>query len=252
VSLRFRHAIVVGASSGLGAEIARQLAAGGATVALLARREDELRHVADGIPQAGGKAIVRAHDVRQTDAVPALVEELVRELGGLDCLVYAAGIMRLPREGEYDAARDRAELEVNLLGAMAWMAPVAAMFEAKRAGTIIGISSVAGERGRRTFPAYSTSKAGLTAWMEALRNRIARHGVNIVTAKPGFIDTSMLDNLERKPGGLLLTPAPKAATIILDAARRGGSPTVFVPEFLWPIVMVLRHMPSFVFRRLNI
>jgi len=126
------------------------------------------------------------------------------------------------------------------------------MFEAKRAGTIIGISSVAGERGRRSFPAYSTSKAGLTAWMEALRNRIARHGVNIVTAKPGFVDTTMLDQLERRPKGMLLTPAPKAASMILDAARRGGSPTVFVPGFLWPIVMVLRHLPSFVFRRLNL
>jgi NAD(P)-dependent dehydrogenase (short-subunit alcohol dehydrogenase family) len=252
VSPRFRHAIVVGASSGLGAEIARQLAAGGAAVALLARREDDLRRVADDITKAGGRAIVRAHDVRSTEAVPTLIDDVVRELGGLDVLVYAAGIMHLPREGEYDAARDRAELEVNLLGAMAWMTPVAAVFEAQRSGTIIGISSVAGERGRRSFPAYSTSKAGLTAWMEALRNRVARHGVNIVTAKPGFIDTSMLDQLERKPKGLLLTSAPKAAKTILDAARRGGSPTVFVPEFLWPIVMVLRHMPSFVFRRLNI
>ena len=252
MSLRFQHAIVVGASSGLGAEIARQLAADGATVALLARREDELQRVADEIAKAGGRAIVRAHDVCRAESVPTLLEELVRDLGGLDMLVYAAGIMHLSREGEYDAARDRAEIEVNLLGAMAWMSPVAAMFEAKRAGTIVGISSVAGERGRRGFPAYSTSKAGLSAWLEALRNRIARHGVNIVTAKPGYIDTALLDQLERRPKGLLLTPAPKAAAIILDAARRGGSPTVFVPEFLWPIVMLLRHMPSFVFRRLNI
>ena len=252
MSLRFRHAIVVGASSGLGAEIARQLARGGAAVALLARREDDLRRVADGIAQSGGRAIVRAHDVRHTDSVPTLLEDVVRELGGLDVLVYAAGVMHLPRDGEYDAARDRAELEVNLLGAMAWMTPVAAMFEARRAGTIIGISSIAGERGRRSFPAYSTSKAGLTAWMEALRNRIARHGVNIVTAKPGYVDTTLLDQLERRPKGLLLTPAPRAATIILDAARRGGSPSVFVPGFIWPLAMLLRHMPSFVFRRLNI
>lgn len=252
MSRRFRHAIVVGASSGLGAEIARQLAAEGTAVALLARREDELRRVADGIAQAGGRAIVRAHDVRRTDTVPALLEELVRELGGLDLLVYAAGIMNLPREGEYDAVKDRTELEVNLLGAMAWTAPVAAMFEAKRGGTIVAVSSIAGERGRRTFPAYSTSKAGLTAWMEALRNRVARHGVNIVTAKPGYVDTSLLDQLERRPKGLLLTPAPRAAKTILDAARRGGSPTVFVPGFIWPLAMILRHMPSFVFRRLNI
>ncbi|HEX5632070.1 MAG TPA: SDR family NAD(P)-dependent oxidoreductase, partial [Gemmatimonadales bacterium] len=121
-----------------------------------------------------------------------------------------------------------------------------------RGGTIVAVSSIAGERGRRTFPAYSTSKAGLTAWMEALRNRVARHGVNIVTAKPGYVDTSLLDQLERRPKGLLLTPAPRAAKAILDAAHRGGSPTVFVPGFIWPLAMILRHMPSLVFRRLNI
>ena len=179
MSLVFRHAIVVGASSGIGAEIARQLAAGGCAVALLGRREAELLQVAAGINVAGrGQAIVASHDVTQYDTVPALLERLVKDLGGLDLLVYAAGIMHSPGEGEYDFARDRAEIEVNLLGAMAWTTPVAALFEAKRAGTIVGVSSIAGERGRRTFPGYSTSKAGLSTWLEALRNRVARFGVN--------------------------------------------------------------------------
>ncbi len=253
MSQSFRHAIVVGASSGMGAEIARQLAAGGTAVALLGRREEELRKVAAEITAAcRGRALVRVHDVRRAESVPALLDELVRDLGGLDLLVYAAGIMHLPREGEYDAARDRAEVEVNLLGAMAWMAPVAAMFEARRAGTLVAISSTAGERGRRGFPAYSTSKAGLTTWMEALRNRISRYGVNVVTAKPGFVDTSLLDQVERKPRGALLTPAPRAASLILAAAKRGGSPSVFIPGRWWPIAMIVRHLPSFVFRRLNI
>jgi len=253
MSLTFQRAIVVGASSGIGADIARQLAAGGATVALLARREPELRTVVAAIAAAGkGRAIARVHDVRDARAVPALFEELVRELGGLDLLVYAAGIMRLPREGEHDAARDREELEVNLLGAMAWTTPAAAMFEAKRAGTIVAISSTAGERGRRSFPAYSTSKAGLTAWMEALRNRVSRYGVNVVTAKPGFVDTRVLDQVERKPTGVLLTSAPRAAALILSAARNGTSANVFIPWFWWPLAAILRNVPSFVFRRLNI
>ncbi|HUK65036.1 MAG TPA: SDR family NAD(P)-dependent oxidoreductase, partial [Dongiaceae bacterium] len=183
------------------------------------------------------------------DAVPALLERLVKDLGGLDLLVYVAGIMHSPGEGEYDFARDRAEIEVNLLGAMAWTTPVAAMFEAKRAGTIVGVSSIAGERGRRTFPGYSTSKAGLTAWLEALRNRVARHGVNVVTVKPGMVETAMTANLERKP---MIVPAPKAAALILAAARRGGSPSVFVPGVWWLVAMVLRHLPSAVFRRLNL
>lgn len=253
MSLVFRHAIVVGASSGVGAEIARQLAADGCAVALLARREAELREVAAAIAAAGrGRAITRAHDVRHAHAVPALFDELVRELGGLDLLVYAAGIMHLPREGEYDAARDREELEVNLLGAMAWTTPAAALFEAKRAGTILAISSIAGERGRRSFPAYSTSKAGLTAWMEALRNRVSRYGVNVVTVKPGFMDTRVLDQVERKPGPMLITPPARAAALILAAARRGTSASVFVPFIWWPIALIVRNLPSFVFRRLNI
>ena len=252
MSLVFSHAIVVGASSGVGAEIARQLASRGCAVALLGRRAAELQAVAALIAAAGrGRAITRAHDVREHEQVPALLEELIAELGGLDLLVYAAGIMNLPREGEYDAVRDRDEVTVNLLGAMAWTAPVAARFEAKRAGTIVAISSIAGERGRRTFPAYSTSKAGLSTWMEALRNRISRHGVNVVTVKPGFMDTRVLDQVERKPKGALLTSPERGAELILAAARRGGSPSVFVPWFWWPIAMIVRHLPSFVFRRLN-
>jgi NAD(P)-dependent dehydrogenase (short-subunit alcohol dehydrogenase family) len=219
----------------------------------VARRDAELREVAATITAAGrGRALTRAHDVRDARAVPALFEELVRELGGLDLLVYAAGIMNLPREGEYDAVRDRMELEVNLLGAMAWTTPAVALFESRRAGTIVAISSIAGERGRRTFPAYSTSKAGLTAWMEALRNKASRHGVNVVTVKPGFMDTRVLAQVEKKPRGALLTPPAKAAALILAAARRGTSASVFVPFLWWPIAMVLRHLPSFVFRRLNI
>ncbi len=250
MSLVFRHAIIVGASSGIGAEIARQLAAEGCAVALLARREDELLKVAADISAAGrGRAIVAPHDVTQYDTVPALLDRLVKDLGGLDLLVYASGIMFTPGEGEYDFARDRAQIEVNLLGAMAWTTPVAAMFEARRAGTIVGISSIAGERGRRTFPGYSTSKAGLSTWLEGLRNRVARFGVNVVTVKPGVVDTAMSANLERKP---MMVPARKAAALILAAARRGNSASVFVPGVWRLVAMVLRHMPSIIFRRLNI
>ncbi len=250
MSLVFRHAIVVGASSGIGAEIARQLAADGCNVALLGRRADELQKVADTIRTAGrGTAIVCKHDVTQYDTVPALLDQLTSQLGGLDLLVYAAGIMHTPGEGEYDFACDRAQIEVNLLGAMAWTTPVVAMFEARRAGTVIGISSIAGERGRRTFPGYSTSKAALTTWLEGLRNRVARVGVNIVTVKPGFVDTPMTAAIERKP---MVIPASQAAALILGAARRGNSASVFVPGQWWLVAMIMRHIPSFLFRRVNI
>ena len=249
MSPRFERAIVVGASSGVGAEIARQLAASGASVALLGRREPELREVADAITRAGrGRAIVVRHDVRAFGEVPALFERLVADLGGLDLLVYASGVMHASEESHYDFARDREMLEVNALGAMAWTNPAAAWFESRRAGTLLAISSIAGERGRRRNPGYTTSKAALSTYWEALRNRLSRYGVNVVTMKPGYVDTAMTRGMK----GLfwLVSPA-RAARIILTTARRGGSPNAFVP-WRWSLVaMIVRHLPSAIFRRLN-
>jgi decaprenylphospho-beta-D-erythro-pentofuranosid-2-ulose 2-reductase len=250
MSLTFRRAIVVGASSGIGAEIARQLAAGGATVALIGRRADELRRVADEITKAGrGRALTAQHDVTVCEEVPDLLEKLIGELGGLDLLVYCAGNIFVPEESEYDFSRDRSLMEVNVIGAMAWTNPAAAYFEAQRSGTLVGLSSIAGERGRRTMPGYTTSKAALTAWFEALRNRVSRHGVNVVTVKPGMVDTAMTRNLVRKP---MLIPAERAAKLILDVAARGGSPSAFVPGRWAVVAFVVRNLPSFIFRRLNL
>lgn len=249
MSLRFQRAIVVGASSGIGAEIARQLAADGASVALLGRREDQLRDVADGIARAGsGRAIPVVHDVTHADEIPVLFERLARELGGLDLLVYAAGVMWPTLESEYDAPRERETMLVNVLGAMAWAAPAGAWFQAQRAGTMIALSSIAGERGRRTNPAYTTSKAALTTYFEAMRNRLSRYGVNVVTVKPGYVDTVMTHGM---PGLFWLISPADAARRILAVARRGGSPSTFVPRRWGAIAFVVRHLPSRVFRQLN-
>jgi len=248
MNLRFRHAIVVGASSGIGAEIARQLASDGCAVALLGRREPELQSVAAGI-SAGSRALVVPHDVTDTASVPLLFERLIADLGGLDLLVYAAGDLHMPEEGEYDFARDRRQIEVNVIGAMAWTGAAAAHFEARRSGTIVGLSSIAGARGRRTMPAYTTSKAAFSAWLEALRNRVSRYGVNVVTVKPGFVDTAMTAHLTKKP---MMISAPEAARQILAIARRGGSPSAYIPAQWGLVAFIVRHLPSWIFRRLDL
>src|SRR5262249_61544018 len=102
----------------------------------------------------------------------------------------------------------------------------AAVLEASAWAPLWGSRSTPGGRAGRASPPHSTSKAGLSTWLEALRNRVARHGVNVVTVKPGFVDTPMTAGLERKP---MVIPATKAASLILAAARRGGSPSVFIP-----------------------
>jgi NAD(P)-dependent dehydrogenase (short-subunit alcohol dehydrogenase family) len=248
LSLRFTRAIVVGASSGIGAAIAVELGREGAAVALLARRESELATVAEAVEKAGGRASSYPHDVTDYDSVPGLLERIEGELGGLDLVVYAAGLMPEVVEGEYDFSKDRQMIEVNLLGAMAWFDLAAARFEARRAGTLVGISSIAGERGRRGAPGYGTSKAALTTYLEALRNRVSRSGVNVVTVKPGFVDTAMT----RGKKGLFWVISPQAAAArTLALARRGSSASGFVPARWGLVAFIVRTIPSFVFRKLN-
>ena len=247
----WRQAIVVGASSGIGAAVARRLADGGTRVALVARRPAELEAVASAINEATGdpaRALVFPHDVTAGAEVPALLQRICHALAGLDLLVYAAGIM--PRIGadEWDLEKDRAIIDVNVVGAMAWINPVAERFARAGGGTIVGISSVAGDRGRRGNPAYHASKAALDTYLEAVRNRVARHGVRVVTAKPGPVDTPMTKGMDKLP--LLVAPDAAAADILAGAAR--GQHTVYVPAKWRPIMFVIRHIPSFVFRRLDI
>lgn len=246
----WRTAVVVGASSGIGAALARKLAIGGTRVALLARRQDALDDVRSSIATAGAgdRAIAIAHDVTDYDAVPELFDRIEDELGPVDLVVYAAGIMTEVAADEYTFEKDRRMVEVNLLGAMAWLDQAAARMEARRSGTLIGISSIAGDRGRRGNPAYATSKAGLTTFLEALRNRLTCEGVRVVTIRPGFVATQMTQGMD---GLFWLVSADEAADMILAAARRGPV-DVHVPRRWWLVSFIVRAIPSWIFRWLPI
>jgi NAD(P)-dependent dehydrogenase (short-subunit alcohol dehydrogenase family) len=250
MSLPWKHAIVVGASSGVGEALVRRLVAGGCTVAAVARRIDELENLRDELNSSSGRTavIVARHDVHDRAEVPALVQSLARDLGGLDLMAYVAGVMPKVAPDEYNTDKDAEMIEVNTIGAMAWLNEAAQRFERIRRGTIIGVSSIAGDRGRRGNPAYCTSKAALNTFLESLRNRLARFGVTVLTAKPGFVDTAMTKGL---PGLFWLISPDRAAEIILDAAR-SGKREVYVPGRWRFVGLVIRNIPSFIFRRLNV
>ena len=170
------------------------------------------------------------------------------DLGGLDLVIYAAGVMPHVGEAEYCLEKDRLTVEVNLLGAIAWLNQAAECFVRSQAGTIVGISSVAGDRGRRGNPAYCASKAALDAYLEALRHRLVRSGVTVVTAKPGPVDTRMSAGVRRRP---FLISADRAARQILAAARR-GTPVAYVPGLWRPVMCAIRSLPHALFARLDI
>jgi len=250
VTRRFTHALVVGASSGIGEALARRLAADGTKVALVARRGERLAEIASDINRVAGeeRALTFVHDVHNRDEAPALLQEIARTLGGLDLVIYSTGIGHRVSFTEYSTAKDVDMIEVNVLGAMAWLNPVAERFWRLRRGTIVGIGSVAGDRGRSGAPVYNTSKAALHAYLEALRNRVGRRDVKVVTIKPGFVDTPMVADFKNLP---MVVSAERAASIILRKAKRGAS-TAYVPARWRLVSLVVRAIPSFLFKYLQV
>jgi short-subunit dehydrogenase len=242
--------LIIGASSGMGAALARRLAREGYTLALIARRKDLLASLCTEINQTSGeiRAVPYVHDVRDYDSVPDLLRIIVSDLGGLDTVVYAAGVNFPPGPAGYNFDGDRRMLEVNLIGAFAWLNPVAALFQAAGRGQIVGLSSVAGDRGRVANPGYNTSKAGLATYLEALRNRLTRRGVNVLTVKPGFVETDML-KAAQGPTPFAI-PAERAAADIYKAMRSRRQ-QIYTPWFWSWIMLVIRNIPSAIFRRMS-
>jgi decaprenylphospho-beta-D-erythro-pentofuranosid-2-ulose 2-reductase len=244
-----QRAIIIGASSGIGEALARRLAQEGYTLALLARRAERLENLCGEINREVGeaRAVPYVHDVTQYETVADLLHRIVAELGGLDLVVYTAGANYPPGLETYDFEHDHQMIEVNLLGAMAWFSQVAPLFQSMRGGQIVAISSVAGERGRVGNPGYNTSKAGLTCYLEALRNRLTRHGVYVLTVKPGFVKTEMLAAAQRV---LFPISADRAAADIWSAIRRRKQ-EIYTPARWRVVMLIIRNIPSVLFRRMS-
>ena len=240
-------AIVIGASSGIGAALVRQLVAEGWSVAALARRADALAELARECAGGPGRVLVLAHDTRDSQAVADLLERIARDFGRIDLCIYAAGVMPKIERQSYDTALDLDMLAINFGGLVAWGNAVAGLFRTQRSGILVGISSIAGDRGRKGNPMYGASKAAMDHFLEALRNRLAEFNVHVCTIKPGYIDTPMTRGM---PGLFWLISAEQAAATILAAAR-GGANVRYVP-WRWKIVgLVIKSIPSFLFRKLN-
>jgi short-subunit dehydrogenase len=233
----------------MGAALAHRLSREGYVLALVARREDLLTTLSADINKASGETIALpyVHDVSDYNAVPDLLRQIVSDLGGLDLVVYAAGVNFPPRLDEYNFDNDRQMLEINLVGAFAWLNPIAAMFQSAKSGQIIGISSVAGDRGRVGNPGYNTSKAALTTYLEALRNRLSRHGVNVITVKAGFVQTDMLKAAQRVMFPISADKAADDIWIAIHARKQ----QIYMPWFWSLIMFVIRNIPSILFRRMS-
>lgn len=242
-------AVVVGASSGIGAALAMRLAHEARSVAILARRPEQLKEVADRINQKVGarRVIAYRHDAAELHEVDDCFDRIEEDLGEVAELYYVAGVMPAVALNEFDTDKDRLMFQVNTLGCIAWVNAAARRFLPRKRGLIVGIGSVAGDRGRSGRPGYCSSKAGQDSFLESIRNRLWRHGIQVTTIRPGFVETEMTEG-EKMRGAI---SADRAALLILRARDRRRA-IAYVP-FKWSVIMrVVRAIPSCVFRRLNI
>ena len=244
-----RRALIVGASSGLGAALVRQLASEGYGVAAVARRGALLEGLQGEANSGPGDVLPLVHDVLSVDGVDVAFAKAIESLGGLDLFIYCAGVMPDVGPEEYDTEKDLSMIDVNLSGAVAWTNAVARYFHTQRAGTIVGIGSIAGDRGRKGAPVYGATKAAFATYLESLRNRLAERRVRVVTIKPGMMETPMTEHLDK----LVMPVGPeRAAREVLKVVRGKLWNVRHVPLRWLPVSLVIRSIPSFLFRRTNI
>jgi short-subunit dehydrogenase len=236
-----KKAIVIGASSGIGRELVRQLAARGDQVAAVARRTEMLQSLANEYP---GRVHCYTHDVSKTSEVPQLFEQIAKDLGGLDIVIYNAGVMPEVGPSEFSFDKDLQMINVNITGAVAWLNEAAHRFAQVKAGTIVGIGSVAGDRGRKGQPVYNMSKAALASYLESLRNRLHKFGVKVVTIKPGPTATEMTQHLHLK--GMM--DAKSVAAFTISKLEKPGEHYVKFTHRL--IFAVIKRIPGPIFRHL--
>jgi short-subunit dehydrogenase len=243
-----RRVLIVGATSAIATEVARAYAERGASLLLAGRNPERLAAVAEDLSvrgAAGVEAVVL--DVLDRDRHAGLVERAFAS-GGLDIALVAHGVLPDQRQCEESPGVAVRSLEVNFTSAVAILTLLANRFEAQGHGTIAVISSVAGDRGRQSNYVYGASKAGLTAFLQGLRNRLHRHGVSVLTLKPGPVDTPMTAGMAKTP----LFIAPRRAGRAIFRAIEARRDAAYIPWFWRPIMALITSLPEFVFKRLRL
>jgi short-subunit dehydrogenase len=239
--------LLLGGTSDIGRAIASAYAGAGWRIVLAARdRASCERNARDLTARHGGAVEVADFDIGATDRFAAFLD--ARPLP--DTVVSVVGMLGEQPRAETDLAHASEVLRTNFEGPALFLALVANRMAARGQGTIVGISSVAGERGRASNYVYGSAKAGFTAFLSGLRNRLAGKGVHVVTVKPGFVRTRMTEGMAL-PGPLTAEPAAVGAAVFRAAEERRRDVVYVLP--VWRLVMaVIRAVPERVFKRLRL
>lgn len=240
-----RRVFITGASTGIGAALARHYASPETEIGLFARRRELLEALASSLP---GRSAIFAADIADTGAIAAAARDYLARFGVPDLVIANAGLSVGTSGDELaDIEKLRRVLEVNVAGLAATLAAFAPAMRAAGGGTLCGIASVAGLRGIPGAGAYSASKAAAIAWLESLRAELRGSGVSVVTICPGYIDTPMTRvNQYRMPFLINAEDAAGRFARAIAARRR----LAVIPWQMALVSLVLRALPGWLYDRM--
>jgi decaprenylphospho-beta-D-erythro-pentofuranosid-2-ulose 2-reductase len=242
--------LVLGATSAIAQAYARRRAAQGCAFIIAARREDRLLAIAADLKACGAaSAEPFVADLAAIEAIEGNLRDIGTRFGAPDEVVIAYGVLGEHEAAQQDLAQARALIDSNFTSAALW---VLALLKQKPEGaplTIVGIGSVAGDKGRAGNFIYGSAKAGFDRFLEGLQHKHDGSAVRIIRVKPGLTDTPMTAGMEK--GGPLWASADRVAADIERAVSKGRR-VAYAPWFWWVIMTIIRHLPWFVFRRLKI
>ena len=240
--------LILGATSSMARAFARKLAENGSSVLLAGRDMDDLAHMAGDCAHRGAPiAEAIAFDARNPESFAAIVSRASDTEGTLNVATFAGS---MPEQDEIDADPSLIDgvIRDNFTGPSEVIQRLAPVIEDRGAGTVVGVGSVAGDRGRIGNYVYGSSKAGFHTYLSGLRNRLTQSGGHVVTVKPGFVDTAMTFGLD----GMFLVASPESvAGDILKAVRKKKN-VIYTPFFWRWIMLIIRLIPEPIFKKLSV
>ena len=240
--------LILGATSAIARATARELAAKGHNLTLAGRDMEELERDAADIRLRFDVVVeVKPFNAEAFDSHGDFLEQVVADGGDLEGVVLAFGYLGEQGRAAENFDESLAIIQRNYSGAVSILNRCAEYLADHGRGNIIAISSVAGDRGRQSNYIYGSAKGGLTVYLEGLRNAMFHRGVHVMTVKPGFVDTAMTFGLP----GMFLVASPQAVARRILHARDRQVNTLYAPWFWRWIMLIIRHVPEPIFKRLK-
>jgi decaprenylphospho-beta-D-erythro-pentofuranosid-2-ulose 2-reductase len=239
---------VLGATSSIAIATMRQLAPRNTRFMLVARNSHRLTVVAQDLLTRGASTVdTWAMDLDDTAAHPEMLAIAAERLGKIDMALIAHGVLGDQHAAEADFEIAAAVLHTNFISTVSLLTWLGNYFQAQQGGTLAVVSSVAGDRGRKSNYVYGASKGALNIFLEGLRNRIDRDGVQVLTIKPGFVATPMTAHVAHN--ALFATPGQAARGILKAVEQRRD--VAYVPWFWAWIMLLVRAIPGSRFKKMN-